>query len=74
MTTATGLGRGDSALSQIGLRAQPPGAFERSLEQLQGLLRGEQVSFGATTGSIRWLKPRAPSLSSPSTSPAAAPA
>jgi 5,10-methylenetetrahydromethanopterin reductase len=53
-----GLARGDSALTQIGLRAQPPAEFERSLERLQGLLRGEQVDFGTTAGSIRWLHPR----------------
>lgn len=50
-----GFARGDSALSQIGRRAEGVKEFERSLALLQSLLRGEQVQFGSTAGSIRWL-------------------
>jgi 5,10-methylenetetrahydromethanopterin reductase len=50
-----GFGRGDSALAQIGRRPVPVAEFERSLELLQGYLRGEEVQLGATASSIRWL-------------------
>ena len=50
-----GFARGDSALSQIGRRPQGASEFERSLELLQGLLRGEEVQLDSTASSIKWL-------------------
>ncbi len=44
-----------SSLSQIGLRAQSPGEFERSLACLQGLLRGERVGLDGGASAIVWL-------------------
>jgi 5,10-methylenetetrahydromethanopterin reductase len=52
-----GFAQGDSALSQIGRRRLSVGDFERAVEALQGLLRGEQVRLGDTTTAIRWLTP-----------------
>ena len=43
-----GIGRGDSALAHLGLAPHSVGAFERYLIQLQGYLRGEEVSFEET--------------------------
>jgi 5,10-methylenetetrahydromethanopterin reductase len=40
-----GIGRGDSALSHIGLAPAPVAMFARYLERLQGYLRGEEVPF-----------------------------
>ena len=51
-----GFAQGDSALTQIGRRHLRVDDFERALETLQGLLRGEQVTLENGTGSaIRWL-------------------
>ena len=50
-----GFARGDSALSQIGRRPEAAGEFERSLQRLQGLLRGEQVQLSEGPSQIRWL-------------------
>jgi 5,10-methylenetetrahydromethanopterin reductase len=51
-----GIGKGDSALSQIGLRALTVRAFEQALANLQGLLRGEEVALpGGTASRIRWI-------------------
>ncbi len=51
-----GIGRGDSALSQIGLRALGVTEFEQALAVLQGLLAGQAVALpGATTSRIRWV-------------------
>jgi 5,10-methylenetetrahydromethanopterin reductase len=51
-----GLGRGDSALTQIGRRPVPAAEFEHSLAEIQRLLRGEPVSLGADPESrIRWI-------------------
>jgi 5,10-methylenetetrahydromethanopterin reductase len=50
-----GIGRGDSALAQIGRRPVPVGEFERDLAILQGYLRGEEVQLGSGTSVIRWL-------------------
>jgi 5,10-methylenetetrahydromethanopterin reductase len=53
---ALGIGQGDSALSQIGLRALRVSEFEQALAALQGLLRGEEVTLpGATASRIRWV-------------------
>jgi 5,10-methylenetetrahydromethanopterin reductase len=40
-----GIGRGDSALSHIGLAPAPVAMFARYVERLQGYLRGEEVPF-----------------------------
>ncbi|MFI5612729.1 LLM class flavin-dependent oxidoreductase [Amycolatopsis sp. NPDC051903] len=40
-----GVGRGDSALAYLGRAPAPLRRFERYLTQLQGYLRGEEVSF-----------------------------
>jgi 5,10-methylenetetrahydromethanopterin reductase len=50
-----GLGRGDSAVTQIGRRPVPVPEFERALEALQGYLRGEEVRLEGTTSAIHWL-------------------
>jgi 5,10-methylenetetrahydromethanopterin reductase len=50
-----GLGRGDSALAQIGRRPVPVEEFERALELLQSYLRGEEVDLDGTPSMIRWL-------------------
>jgi 5,10-methylenetetrahydromethanopterin reductase len=50
-----GFARGDSALSQIGRRRQSVSEFERSLEMLQALLRGEEIELGGVGSAIRWL-------------------
>jgi 5,10-methylenetetrahydromethanopterin reductase len=47
---ALGVGRGDSALADIGLAMQPSKAFERSMSQVRALLAGESVSFDPTAG------------------------
>ena len=53
---ALGIGKGDSALSQIGLRALEVSEFEQALAALQGLLRGEEVALpGASASRIRWV-------------------
>ena len=51
-----GVGQGDSALSQIGLRALRVREFEQALTALQALLRGEEVTLpGARSNRIRWI-------------------
>jgi 5,10-methylenetetrahydromethanopterin reductase len=50
-----GMGRGDSALTQIGRQPVPAGELERALEVLQRLLRGEDVEFDGVSSAIRWL-------------------
>jgi 5,10-methylenetetrahydromethanopterin reductase len=42
-----GIGRGDSALAYLGRAPTAPAVFERSLQQLQALLSGQEVPFGA---------------------------
>jgi 5,10-methylenetetrahydromethanopterin reductase len=42
-----GIGRGDSALAYLGHAPTGLAAFERALEQLQTLLRGGEIQFGA---------------------------
>ncbi len=67
---ALGIGRGDSALAHIGHAPASPETLAAYLRQLQGYLRGEEVSFdesadldrlrlaGRPTGSrILWLRP-----------------
>jgi 5,10-methylenetetrahydromethanopterin reductase len=60
-----GLGRGDSALSQIGRAPGSAAEFELSLRQITGLLRGEAVEFdGEVRSTIGWIaesdQPRVP--------------
>jgi 5,10-methylenetetrahydromethanopterin reductase len=51
-----GLGRGDSALSQIGRPPVPAAEFEHSLAEIQRFLRGEPVSLEHGIESrIRWI-------------------
>ncbi|MCB0857315.1 MAG: LLM class flavin-dependent oxidoreductase [Solirubrobacterales bacterium] len=51
-----GLGRGDSAVSKIGLGPQPVAEFEAGLKQLQNLLSGETVTLeNGTEAAIEWL-------------------
>ncbi len=51
-----GLGRGDSAVSKIGLGSQPVAEFEVGLGQLQTLLSGETVTLeNGTEAGIEWL-------------------
>lgn len=54
--TVLGLGRGDSAVSKIGLGAQPVDEFEAWLERIQKLLAGETVILeNGTEAAIEWL-------------------
>jgi hypothetical protein len=51
-----GIGKGDSALSQIGLDALTVREFEEALGTLQGFLCGEEVLLrGGVSSRIRWL-------------------
>lgn len=51
-----GLGRGDSALSQVGLVPVHVAEFERAVGELQGFLRGEEVVLdGGARSSIGWI-------------------
>jgi len=51
-----GIGRGDSALAQIGRRPVPVGELEHALQVLQGYLRGDTVQLTEdVTSTIRWL-------------------
>ena len=50
-----GLGRGDSALTQLGMRPVPAAELERAVVAIQRYLRGEQVELGGTSSEIRWL-------------------
>jgi 5,10-methylenetetrahydromethanopterin reductase len=49
-----GIGRGDSALTQIGLQPVPAAELEEALVALQAYLRGEEASIGGTASSVRW--------------------
>ena len=51
-----GIGRGDSALTQIGLRPVPAAELEQALIALQGYLSGDEVSLGDEVSSLRWLE------------------
>jgi 5,10-methylenetetrahydromethanopterin reductase len=51
-----GLGRGDSALTQIGRRPVAPAELERGVVEIQGFLRGEEVKLANGTPSrIGWI-------------------
>jgi len=45
---ALGIGRGDSALAYLGFAPARLAAFERALKDLQALLSGDEVAFGAS--------------------------
>ena len=50
-----GLGRGDSALTQIGRRPAPVEELEWALVAIQRFLRGEQVHLDDATSAIGWI-------------------
>jgi 5,10-methylenetetrahydromethanopterin reductase len=51
-----GLGRGDSALTQIGGQPVHVGELERALVEIQGFLRGEEVGLsGGARSRIAWI-------------------
>jgi 5,10-methylenetetrahydromethanopterin reductase len=50
-----GLGRGDSAVTQIGYEPVSAADFERTLIVIQSLLRGEAVDFNGQSSKIGWL-------------------
>ena len=50
-----GVGRGDSALFQIGLEPAPLASFERFLREVAGYLRGEAVKQHGFESRLRWL-------------------
>jgi len=50
-----GIGRGDTALAQIGRRPVSPPELERALVALQGYLRGEHVSRDGARSRIGWI-------------------
>jgi 5,10-methylenetetrahydromethanopterin reductase len=69
-----GIGRGDSALANLGKAPVPVEAFERYLEQIQLFLRGEEVPYeyssvdslrlarGPSGASLRWLPSDVPKV------------
>jgi 5,10-methylenetetrahydromethanopterin reductase len=50
-----GLGRGDSALTQIGRRPVSVDELESALVAIQGFLRGEQIHLDGATSEIAWI-------------------
>jgi 5,10-methylenetetrahydromethanopterin reductase len=50
-----GLGRGDSALTQIGRHPVHVAELERALVAIQGFLRGEQVELDGAASAIGWI-------------------
>src|SRR5499426_3689864 len=70
-----GIGRGDSALAHLGYAPAPVAVFERTLERIQGYLRGEEVPFEADANlatlrladapkasRLTWLRPDLPKV------------
>lgn len=53
--TVLGIGRGDSALTQLGRRPVPTAELERALGALQGYLAGEPVELDGATTRIGWI-------------------
>jgi 5,10-methylenetetrahydromethanopterin reductase len=51
-----GMGRGDSALTQLGRRPVSAHELEEALVALQGYLRGEAVELGGATSRIGWAR------------------
>jgi 5,10-methylenetetrahydromethanopterin reductase len=56
-----GIGRGDSALTQIGRRPVHVAELERAVVALQGYLRGDEVVSNAGTSRIAWAEEAGPS-------------
>jgi 5,10-methylenetetrahydromethanopterin reductase len=50
-----GIGRGDSALFQVGQEPAPVPVFERYLRQLAGYLRGQEVELDGKPSRLHWL-------------------
>ncbi len=50
-----GLGRGDSAVAQIGRRTVTAAELEVALQALQSYLRGEEADVDGTRNAIRWV-------------------
>jgi 5,10-methylenetetrahydromethanopterin reductase len=50
-----GLGRGDSALTQLGKHPVPASELERAVIAIQGYLRGEEVELDGAGSEIGWL-------------------
>ena len=50
-----GLGRGDSALTQIGRRPVPVAELESALVAIQGFLRGERAQVDGAPSEITWI-------------------
>ena len=50
-----GLGRGDSALTQLGHHPVSAAELERALVEIQAYLRGEEIETNGTSASLRWL-------------------
>ncbi|HEX2096905.1 MAG TPA: LLM class flavin-dependent oxidoreductase [Solirubrobacterales bacterium] len=50
-----GLGRGDSALAQLGRHPVPAAELERAVAAIQGYLRGEEVELDGVRSQIRWV-------------------
>ncbi len=50
-----GIGRGDSALFQIGQEPASVAVFDRYLEQLAGYLRGEEIDIDGKPSRLHWL-------------------
>jgi len=50
-----GLGRGDSALLQVGLEPQAPAAFERDAARVRAYLHGETVDEHGYPSALHWL-------------------
>lgn len=61
-----GVGRGDSALTQIGRRPVSPGDLEEALVALQAYLRGEEARFAGASSHIGWAmdigQPKVPAI------------
>src|SRR3712207_8665613 len=49
------LGRGDSAVRQLGLHPATAGQLERGLDQLQGFLGGRTVATGGVAARMGWV-------------------
>lgn len=54
-----GVGRGDSAVTKIGLHPESPEAFGTSLAELRQLVRGGSVEIDGSLTSLAWIDPKA---------------
>lgn len=55
-----GVGRGDSAVTKVGLHPTSPEEFGRSLTDLRSLVSGKDVLFGDDRASLAWLDGKVP--------------